>query len=460
MGQTALSFIERENKCSPSPGHADDNFVVVSNSYCDSLIYKPEQSFLLAFGIDQQLHDDYKHKSLGLTVKVDVLETSLTFLKSGSIPSDNSRIYAASDNPEKCTLEAMQEEIVQCAAKVGSDGLFVLFFGGHGIREPATKDWALAPADFDRTLQTSLTTEALSACIKQAQCKAKYILLMLDCCYSGSMASKMTGLSEKPFTLLPSLYVITAGTANESSIAVSSLKHSIFSYFFIRAFQQAKVDPGNLPLSEIFEECQSCSEALSSLIVFVDDQFHLRPGIAKPALVHFDPQTAPMEEVDTGAVPYQSRIEFITKYFSEDAKSSLKLHKYTWNWLHALVKEFPFPLSKLNEKELFWGSYDKDRHVLKAALSLMMHSVATLELTYNRDVVGDPDHFIIAFIEIASLIDLVNAEIQLSPDLLLESCSFYNAVLLKKGINNSGIRELYKRMHSDIKGDKQVRNLS
>ena len=140
MGQTVPRFI-----CRKDSELEGDDFVVVSNSHCDSLIYKPEQSFLLAFSIDQQQHEEYKHKSLGLTVKVDAMETSLAFLKSKTIPSENSRIYTSSDNPEKCSLEAMQKQIGQVASKVGPDGLFVLFFGGHSISDPKAKDWALAP---------------------------------------------------------------------------------------------------------------------------------------------------------------------------------------------------------------------------------------------------------------------------------------------------------------------------
>ena len=392
-----------------------------------------------------------------MTVKVDTVETGIAFIKSSTIPSENSRIYTSLDNPEKCSLEAMQEEIHQVASKVGPEGLLVLFFRGHGIYDPATKDWVLAPADYDCTLRSVLTTEMLTACIKQSKCKAKYVLLILDCCYSGAMASKMTGFSDKPFTILPNLYVITAGTSNESSITVASLKQSIFSYFFVHAFQQVEIVPGNFPLFQIFQECQLCSEALSSLVVFVDDKFHLIPGIAKPAMHHFNPQTAPLEEVD-GSIEYPGRVTFATKYLTPSAGSNLKVDDRALNWLDKLVKESPYPLQVLNEKGLFQHSGDKASLVLKAAISLMTLSVAMLELEYNRSVLEDANHFLIAFIEIVSRIDKVNFEVLLTPHLILESCSFYNAVLLKKGVDNTSIRELYKRMHNDILGEKQVRN--
>ena len=426
-----------------------DEFVVVTNAPQEVLDYKPSESFMIAFGIDEQNHENYAKRSLGNTIKLSCLDIAQSFLASQILPEANTEVFVSSDSPEPCSLEGIKRGIKQHASKVGSRGLLVVFLSGHGVN--MGDDWGFAPGDYDRTRATVLSAGALLDCLQEADCKAKYILIILDCCYSGAMAMKLTGESSDDHTVLPHTYVLAAGTASETSLAINSLGYTIFTYFLRFALDRIQPSPGCLLLSDLFEECRTCAEALSSLVIRHDKELGLRFGKFTPSMSAFEPQTRIHEaQLDSPGLG-----DFVWRYFKpreDKTQPPARLHPMTTDWLRRLSELDPGPLTLLEHRDLFTDSNDTKGRVLMAVITLMVHSVASIELVYNSNSVSNPNLFLLAFVEVIATLDRVHLNIQVTFLHLKESLPYYLEVLAKNKLDCRGVVDLYQRLSQNIHG--------
>ena len=441
---------------SPPPDQDDsiinkNDFIVITNTLETNLHFDPNQSRILSIGIDKQFHPQYKDKSLGPTVKLDALEVSLALVKQFHLKEFD--VFCSSDNPDQCTHNGIQQILKESAQKVGQEGLFVVFFGGHGVND-SSQEWALAPADFDLTSNTYLNARTLNACLAEVQCKAKYILIILDCCYSGAMATIMTEESGQESILLPHMYVLAAGTAYQSSLSIGPLKHTIFSFFLNYAIYKVPNDiVGVLPLKDVYEECKVCCNALSSLILRLentDNKLKLKVNKAVPSLAHFNPIVSKeytLEDIDAPSHP-AGRLIFIMKLLEKQKHScnpfpKLPLHPSTHEWLRNLIQYSPSPLALLEEKGLLMSTNDTGC-VLKAVIGLMMQSIALMELVHNRDTVGNPNTFLIAFINTIAILDMIHPFLPVEIEHLSEGWAFYHHILVENKVDDGPMKELFK----------------
>ena len=435
----------------PETKREEDDYVFISNTPHSSLSFNPETSFMLSFGIDRQTHPSFKEKSLGNTVKLDALELTYAFINEYNLRQFE--VNCASDHEENCTHAGIRRRLEEGVAKVGDEGLFVVFFGGHGIND-SNKEWALAPSDFDHTSKTCLTSVMLNECFQSTKCKAKHILIILDCCFSGIMANDITrDLTLNDAPNLSNVYVVAAGTDRESSLAVGTLRHSIFSYFLKYALVQKKspktlIPSGSLPLCEVFEECKSCCNALSSLILSIDKNTRdLFLDKMTPSLTYFNPvireglEEEGVEEVDAGSAV---RLSFVMELMRKHScKPNPKPHTKSFEWLRSIVQWSPCPLIVLDERGLLEDSSDNGR-VLKAVISLIMKSIALIEYMHNRDNAGHPFVFLIAFVDVVATIDVVHPFLPIEIDHLLEAWSMYCNTQKKHGVDDTRMQALLK----------------
>ena len=415
---------------------SNEGFVLISNEPEKQLCFNPQQSVILSFGIDKQIHPNYIDKSLGLTVKLDALEVTKALIEHLNINAF--KTFCSSDNPSSCTQAGIEGLIEQTANEVGKDGIFILFFGGHGVNDD-DKKWALAPADFDRSPSTYVTTETINRCIKRSNCRAKCVLVILDCCYSGVMGSDMTN-NEK--YLLPNLYVLAAGSAYESSFAVSSLHHSIFSYFLKVALELIPLQSGTFPLADVYDLCKDCTGALSSLILTIDN-CSVKAKHAVPSLSHFHAITDDtFEDVDGEALQSvkPGRLNFVFElYGSRYSKSRPRLHPETHNWLRNLICGHYQPIYLIQKRQLFETDND---NLLKTVVALIVQSIAVLELFHNSETVGEPDIFLTGFIQTVALVDFVLPNCDIGPDYLIVSFALYHRVLVRNKVDDCLMKEL------------------
>lgn len=428
----------------------EDGFILVSNNSEEQLSFDPKKSVILSFGIDKQIHPNYNHKSLGLTVKLDAFEVTRALIEHTHINSFET--FCSSDDPASCTHSGIEEMIKLTASKVEEGGIFILFFGGHGVND-GNEILALAPADFDRSPDTYITANTVNKCIEKSHCKAKSVLVILDCCYSGAMGSYMTSSANN---LLPSLYVLAAGSAYESSFAVTCLHHSIFSYFFKVALDIVPWKPGMIPLIDIYEFCKDCTSALSSLILTIDN-CTVKTKHVVPSLSHFnlaiDDSTEDVDgEVVRAAKP--GRLKFVVDLFNDDRCSPRpRLHPATHNWLKSLICGHYQPIYLIEKRHVFDSEKGGDsENLLKTIVALIMQSIAVLEMFHNSTTVGEPDIFLIGFIHTLSLIDFVLPNCVIGAEYLVLSWTLYHRVLLKNNIDDRLMKDLLQKVrHAHFK---------
>ena len=416
-----------------------DNFVLVTNEPEECFHFEPSESYMISYGMDYQSSPKFKHKTLSSIAVSDAEQVLQAMVKVGVIPEGNAKLYAASKQPNECTFSGMRKGLQQQAQKVGPNGLLVFHFSGHGIRV-RSNEWGLAPVDFDYTRETYLTADILNQWLHEVQCKGKHILFTLDCCYAGGIAKELT--SSGNFEPVAGLYVMTACTAYETSLVLGPLGHSIFTFFLSWALYSAKPALGQLPVRKIFDECHSCSMALSSLIVSYNPSGELKWGTMQPQLRVLDLKSVVIEMMGQGEEQTDAaqvgRFLFATQLY-ESTKPMPPLVDKCIAWLETTSNMKDGPLVELERKNLLGG------RVLEAVMCAMLYSVASIEVACDRDNVANPNLFVTAFMHVVASIDLIHHGVEFTKTQFVRGWGFYREVLLNNEINDDGLRKLYQR---------------
>lgn len=445
-GYKDFVLISTRPKCSPS---TDLDFEVIENP-AERVEYDPAQSHLVAFAINYQSDEKFKAKTLGQSVVNDARIVSRTFVQVGVLPQSNAIVHEAKDPSNNCTFEGIKRCFIRTAKSVGRDGLFVFHFSGHGIRV-GNDQWGLAPSDFDYTDRAYITASVLNNWLTEASCEAKHVLFTLDCCYAGGIADALTttDISHR------SLFIVSSCTANESSYAVNTLGHSVFSYFLAYAMRKCIVKSGDagetepdgghrppssaIALQTIFTECHLCSEALSSLLVkYTNGSLH--SAMTHPNIQILSSSTAKSFAVEeTDSQPQLGRFTYVHGLYDQQ-KPIQPLHRDTENWLSS--HHHPAgPLSKLQSRNLL-----QRPEVFCTTLCSMMYSVGSFQLYYDPATVACVNTFIMAYMNVASVIDLHSGGTNFSVLHLKLALGYYIEVLKKNNILFDPLGALYVRI--------------
>ena len=238
------------------------------------------------------------------------------------------------------------------------------------------------------------------------------------------------------------LYVISACTANEASLVLESLGHSVFTYFLARAISTLTSHPGQLPVHDIFKECQACSVALSSLLMSYDPQLGITWERMQPQMRIKPDGDEFLDEPDEMVV---GRFEFVNQLF-DGSKQKPSLDHTTHAWLKTLP-DAKGPLIELEQRHVL------QEKVLDAALCSIMYSIASIEIVFNSTNVENPNHFLIAFMHAVATLELSKQGVKVNPNQLVQSWGFYRQVLVKNKVNDE---ELIKLRHRLFLKEKRV----
>ena len=431
-------------------GFAADSgsFVLVSNDPPSSFNFDPSESYMVSYGIDKQTSPKFVAKTLSPITVADAKQVLDALVRADMIPRSNTVLYAASKDIELCKIEGMKRTFQDCARNVGPDGLFVFHFSGHGIRVSQTNEWGLAPVDFDYTQATYLTSEVLGQWLSEVDCKAKHILFSLDCCYAGGIANELTQSSNLSFK--GSFYVLSACTANETSLVVGSLGHSIFTYFLSHAISKLCQAPGELPLKRIYSECYVCSDALSSLFVKYNSNGDLQVSHMQPQMDVINLKAVVMEmigEVEDQVDAQANRFQYAVELYDR-SKPIAGLDEKTMAYIDTVrTLADGGPLNELNKRHLLVG------RVLETAICSMMYSIAAIELACDasRRKVTNVNLSITAFIHVVSALDLIVHDLVVPESVFFMSWLFYKEVLVTNGVNINAFRPLDRKLSRNTK---------
>ena len=296
-----------------------------SNTVLRNLEFTPSESAVVSYGIDVQ---EESLKSLGPIAKSDAEGIANAFIEAGAVEKKSAHIFSASLNRDSCTAEGIKKTFQKYASEVGSNGLFVFHFTGHGVTN-GRNVWGLAPVEHAHSVSTTITAyELLLAWLNELddehKCKAKYILITLDCCYAGGIGKAIENMKHDN-----KIYVLGACTADEKSMQLGVLGSSTFAYFLSKFITELSINPGVLPMKEIFSECQKCCESLSSLYMSYTSESGLKTSTIHPEVISTIMSDGD-EEDDT--------IEFIAEKLYDRTRKINRLHKES---LARLSQGFP-----------------------------------------------------------------------------------------------------------------------
>ena len=408
------------------------DFVVISNSLPDEFKFEPSESQVIAFGIDKQSDPIFMKKSLTFITVDDAKQVLNAFVRVGAVWSENAWLFSASKNPECCTTSGMKKTFQYHASKAGPDGLFVFHFSGHGIKVRQDM-WGLAPMDFDYSSDTYITALVLSQWLNEIECKAKYILITLDCCYAEGIGKELAAQADVERS--ENLFVLSACTANETSLVLASLGHSIFTYFLSNFVSKLSRRSGVLPMKKIFSECQICCECLSSLLVSYSQEFGLQMKMMQPQISVRNIISDGEDSIDA-SVPID-RFRFVQELYDRSARIT-PLHDKSMAFLDSLRDSVTGPLFQLQKRGLLRG------RVIVSVFCSMMYSVASIELACDDagTKVRNINLSITAFMNAVSAVDMVHQGVSCDGYTFLLSLMFYKEVMKKNKVDVAGMDAL------------------
>ena len=368
-----------------------------------------------------------------------------------ALPIHNIKCYVCSKAEEHCTFDGMHKAFMESASKVGTDGIFVFCFSGYGMKV-GDNEWGLAPADFNYTKEKFITAATFISWLQCVQFKGQYALFVLDCCYAGGIAEQLAKETVNADVPIPGLFVFTSCTANESSLVVNALDHSIFNYFLTSCLFNSNSQPGQLKIKTVYEDCNACCMAFSSLLLsYKAENDLLKWSMIQPEFKYFQlPRylqslyQEEREETDTGP---PGRFQVVTEYYKFQKKGSRQqppvLADKSLAWLET-VSQPEGALFELHNRRLLVG------RLLSAAIASMMYSMASIFIACNQDNIADINVFIVSFIHVIAAVDRVHQNLHLTRRDLMLALEYYFDALRRNKINAGDLKSLYKCIVNDI----------
>ncbi len=173
---------------------------------------------------------NYLIKALGYS------ESNIIYLENAK-KSNFDILFGTNDNPEGKLFNSIKQ---------GESDVFI-YYSGHGA--PGLKDnkGYIVPVDCDPNYleQTGYSLDLFYKNL--AKLNAKSVTVVTDACFSGAELFKnispITITVSNPIVLMPNCVVLSSSTGSQVSSWFNEKNHGLFTYFFLRAFQEKeKVD--------------------------------------------------------------------------------------------------------------------------------------------------------------------------------------------------------------------------
>lgn len=431
----------------------ENSFVVVGCKKVESLDFNPAETFVVSYGIDKQTNPRFSKKTLSSVTVLDAHQVCMALIDTGIALKDHVQLFGASKDLDVCTIQGMKESFQAAANRVSKEGMFFFHFSGHGIK--VGNEWGLAPADFDYTRATFVSGDVLNSWLNEVKCKARYVIISLDCCYAGGLANELTASA---INLRSGTYVLSACTAFETSLVIGPLGHSVFAYFLSYALRTIPFSPGSLPIHKIFTECSTLCMCLSSFLVSYSPEFGLKSNTMEPQLQYFDiaslgsksslrPATIISEDNRLSLMSI-NRYSFVTQYFGKYNTGDSELCSLSLDWLGSMTEDRSL-LRQLKTRGLL-----RDE-ILRAIVCCMMWSFASIQFIENIANVNKTSHFLLAFLYTAYALDS-EYKVQLTHEHMVESIEFYLGVVEANSIDSLELLKFKDEMIRNTDKEKET----
>ena len=143
---------------------------------------------------------------------------------------------------ERATASDVKAALTTVLGAAAADDIVIVTFSGHG-----TRDHRLVMHDTDRKnlVGTTIGMDEIAASFKA--CKAKAVLCLIDCCFSGGAPARVledTPASKDPFPFEAlagrGRIIIAASNVNEVAYESPNTRHGLLTYAFLEALQKGE----------------------------------------------------------------------------------------------------------------------------------------------------------------------------------------------------------------------------
>ena len=134
-------------------------------------------------------------------------------------------VQGTSESVPSLTKEDLRVAFIEYAKKVEDDGNFMFYFSGHGHESQGRCVLVIGDES------SGISGDDLVQWLNYAQCKAKNVVFVFDCCYAGNLGNTLT--LETNLKINAQLFVMCACAPGEKSTGISVLENSIFTYFLL-----------------------------------------------------------------------------------------------------------------------------------------------------------------------------------------------------------------------------------
>lgn len=427
--------------------------VVTITSPTRSIDFDPKDSALVSFNVGDKcgVKVTPSTSSLNATLlKEDLLANTL--VNRAVLLKENVNSQAA-DNVSKSDMQSL---FLQQIAKVNNKGLFVFSYTGPAIDVVTSTgiDYSLKLLDFDPDSGlTHVSPDTLLEWLSRAQPPPGCIIFILDCPFACEFASALTDVRKSRVPFNTEVFAIGAQLGAKKTRRLDTLgNQSIFAYFLSWTFRNTAFTPGNLPLEKILRTTETCTTALSSLIVTYDEHHRiLKSSTIEPKTTFIKRLEAsvqglrePSGEDETDSV---GGIAFLTRHFDR-RKKKVNLHQKVVEWLYLVSdpRNENSPLNQLHENGVL------ESHI-PTAICAMMFSVASFQVALIKESSADPNLFIIAFVSVIATIEVVQRNVK--EEDLIEVCKrsweYYHEVLSQNKVKDKCMKELYHKIGNEKK---------
>ena len=425
---------------SPSPEkHYTEQYSVIA-TVNSVLKFDPDKSYAVCVGIDKQLDERFNGRSLGYIAAKDAVSLGEAFIRDMGLHRDRVNIYTSSDTSFLCKKGALSTLLVNYARKVEEGGIFIFHFSGHGvlIKGSSSSEWVLAPADFSGHASTGFTANDLLELIQVADCRARHVLIILDCCYAGGIGGKMAS-AENVMRVTPGVYVMCACAAKEVSLALTVLGNSIFSFFLLHYLEKHS-SKGQFAVEESMKEIAELCRSYSSLMMRYSAEDGLRSAVMQPEM-----DTVAVVEIGTheildssdGSSADVTDSNRFGLLFSLYDKQSPKppLHRIAMLWLSSAIVQ--------DSIETLCTKTNIPLPLQDGMVCAMLYSIACLHLEHDRTHITERNFIVTAMISVVAAIGYKFPEVTMNVSQLKMALKYYYKPIYSLGIPAKPIEKLW-----------------
>jgi len=415
------------------PGKEKDDFVFICNEPENCLNFEPSHSYSVSYGLLLSKKQDSQQLCRS---EEGARRVSSALVDRGVIRAGNNLLFLQSRRSDawQCTFEGMEWSFKEQAKNVGEDGSVVYIFSGHGSQ----RHRALIPLDCDSD-RTCVTAAVLSRWLREAECKARCILFVINCCYAGEIAEATVKEADN-FVGASRLHVMAACSANEQAVTVPSLGCSTYCYFLSHAIRRARFPSGQFPIKTIHDTCKQLTVALTSLLITSQQESsELVPETMHPQLTHSRLRHVVLELAGEGEEQKDAEMNHFAQIneLYDRSKPDISLAERSVAWIERTQPA----LTVLKE-----GLADLDSHMLATILLSLLYGVAHLEMANDRSSVVSANLFLTAYRYVAAHVTTIFQDVAFNMRLADECRKWYMNTLEKNDYERAELDKEFSKL--------------